>query len=364
MKKNKKLIMGMAIVLALATVVVGATFAWYTATDNALNKMNTRKLIDGSVEIFEVFPDDKIEFGATLQKEVGATNTGDIPVLIRMSFEELLVKLNAPLAGTSTAPTAGRYDTDSGFIPALVNTGAYVSPYVDLDTLFPDVTGYDPSDITVKAYYDLSDSAYKVVAWKQITAVGEFNGANQKVTLKFNPAGNGGLGLVYDVEYWEAETASANYLWAEVDNADRMPGWFEAFTSPRDDTDFSGTSIVAKTDDTNNLIKLNFSTNLATSMAAGTWYYNMNDGWFYYMGKVDSGTTTPFLLSSVSMGAAPSDPLIAGLYKYLNFDLDVKMQAIQNLTGALTASNGWDLDNLAFAGANAALITALTDFCS
>jgi len=360
MKKNKKLIMTMAVVLALATFVVGATFAWFTANDHALNKMNTRKLVDGSVEIFENFPDDKLEPGVTLDKEVGAMNTGDVPVFIRMSFEEMLTKLDTPLAGTSTVPVAGRYDTGSGFVPGLMNVAAYgsSSPYDDITTLFPNVTGI-PSGVVVKAYYDAANSAYKLVAWKAISATGEFNGAYQKVTLDFDPAADSGDGAVSNVKYVEAAVAApSNYLWANTfDGSVDVPARIgsEAFTAARPGTDFTGTSIFAKTDDTNEFISLGFSTDLATSKAAGTWWYNTNDGWFYYMGKVNSGTATPFLLSTVSMD---KDALNDQLYKYVNFDLDVKMQAIQALEESLTATDGWALH----ATDDAALITALVDF--
>ena len=37
MRKNKRIIMAMAIILAIATVVAGSTFAWFTSVDTADN---------------------------------------------------------------------------------------------------------------------------------------------------------------------------------------------------------------------------------------------------------------------------------------------------------------------------------------
>ena len=354
MKKNKKLIMSMAIVFAVATFAVGSTFAWFTANDHALNKMNTRKLTDGSVEIFENFPDAEINPGATITKEVGAMNTGDVPVFIRMSFEEMLTKLGAPITATST-PHA--YTTSSGYVPGLVNTGAYGSPYEKLGegAFFPDVTGI-PAGVTVMAYYDSADSAYKYAAWKTITDAGEFTGAAQKVTLDFDPTANGGDGAVSNLKYMEAPIASPlNYLWANTwDGSAHVPARIgtEAFTAPRLDSAFNSNSIFADTDSTNKYISLGFSTDLTTAMTTGKWWYNANDGWFYYMNPIASGASTPFLMSSVSMDI---DALTDPLYKYVNFDLDVKMQAIHALEDALTATDGWALD----IDDDAALIAAL-----
>ena len=337
MKTNKKIIMTMAVVLALATVVVGATFAWFTANDSVLNKMTTRMLTDGTVEIFENFPDDKLKAGATLDKEVGVTNTGDISVFVRMSFEEALTKLDAPLDGSATAYTGA-----AGYVPGLVNPAAY-DAYEDFATLCPGVTGLPTDGTVVKGLYDAVNDNYQVVAWKVISASGnEFDGKAQKVNITFNPTTN----AVTSVQYVQAALAAeATYNWTA--NTVSMP--------LRPVSDFAAdNSIVAKTDDTNEFISLNFSTDLATSMAAGTWFYNVNDGWFYYMGTVDSGDTTPFLLSSISMksSAASHD-----LYKYVDFDLNVDMQAIQALAESLTAGDGWALDTTD----DAALIAALID---
>ena len=386
MQKKKKLIMGMAVVLAVSTAVIGSTFAWFTANDHALNKMSTRKLTDGTVEIFEHFPDDKLEPGAELTKEVLVMNTGDVPVLVRVSFEEMLTKLGAPLAGTTTVPVAGRYATGSGYVPALVNPASYGAPYEPIDTLFSGVTGI-PAGVTVVAYYDAAEDNYKIAAWKQITDAGEFNLKYQKVTVSFDADTE----VVSGVNYWEAPLAAPlNYLWANTfDGANHVPPRIVGATTPFNNSNsanglvaaapraVSGQSATAMTDlydaannaSAGDYITLNFSTDLTTAMAATKWWYNTNDGWFYFIGAISSGGSTPTLLESVDMDISVLNSLPAknGLYKYVDFDLDVKMQAIHALKAAIIASDGWKLVPETTTGANdndQPLIAALEAFCS
>ena len=94
MNKKKPIILVAAIILAVVTAISASTFAWFTAQDTVVNRIETAKLVDGAVTIIETFdPDDRLEPGVGITKKVGAINTGDAPALVRISFEEMLQKL-------------------------------------------------------------------------------------------------------------------------------------------------------------------------------------------------------------------------------------------------------------------------------
>ena len=108
MKKNKKpIILVTAILLAVVTAFSAATFAWFTSRDQVLNRIETAHLADGDVTIYEAFdPEIELKPGVDINKDVGAINTGDTPVLVRISFTEVLKKL-MPVPGAGDYATMG-----------------------------------------------------------------------------------------------------------------------------------------------------------------------------------------------------------------------------------------------------------------
>jgi len=94
MNKKKPIILAAVILMAVVTAISASTFAWFTAQDTVVNKIETAKLTDGDVTIIETFdPEDSLMPGVDINKDVGAINTGDAPALVRISFSESLLKL-------------------------------------------------------------------------------------------------------------------------------------------------------------------------------------------------------------------------------------------------------------------------------
>ena len=94
MNKKKPIILAVAILLAIMTAVSASTFAWFTAQDDVVNRIQSASLTDGDVSIIETFdPEDVLMPGVAINKDVGAINTGDAPALVRISFSEALSKL-------------------------------------------------------------------------------------------------------------------------------------------------------------------------------------------------------------------------------------------------------------------------------
>jgi predicted ribosomally synthesized peptide with SipW-like signal peptide len=95
-RKSSPIILAIAIVLAVATLVSGATFAWFTSRSSTRNHLETDQMSAGDVTIYEVWdPEDGEHWqpGEQLNKHVGAVNTGDVPAMVRISFDEVLYLL-------------------------------------------------------------------------------------------------------------------------------------------------------------------------------------------------------------------------------------------------------------------------------
>ena len=125
--KKKPIILITAILLAVITAVSAATFAWFTAQDQVVNRIETAKLSDGDVSIIETFdPTDRLEPGVDINKDVGAINTGDAPVLVRISFSEVLMKLQEmDRQQDMQVRRAKLYDGSKKFLPQLVDISKF-----------------------------------------------------------------------------------------------------------------------------------------------------------------------------------------------------------------------------------------------
>lgn len=109
MKLNKKALAGAGLG---AVVLVGGTFAYYNQTLSIDNPLKSSKY--GTELVEEFTPSEELKPGATIKKEVGVTNTGDYPVLVRIRMDEKWSRLNAQ--GTlDTFGVHGSGDIDFNF---------------------------------------------------------------------------------------------------------------------------------------------------------------------------------------------------------------------------------------------------------
>ncbi|MDR2688094.1 MAG: hypothetical protein LBB75_10100, partial [Oscillospiraceae bacterium] len=246
--------------------------------------------------------------------EAGAHNSGTVDMLVRLTFGES-VKTPSPLAGfaapndssillpeyckASSWANAGALFTggvtlgDGNPIPANVVVKA-----VQLETL---VDGGDRYDYAI--YYDLG------------------NGKYQRVTASFEPR-SGHVLAVSDILYWgyTGYTAPSTAKWWE-DLPDTGMGEsrdiHQLMAAGMIQIDYSGTHF----DD--------------TAPASGKWYYNQEDGYFYYIEKLLPGEFTPSLLESFTLDAdAPA------AYSGLRLDFTVTMESVSCAAAALAE---WDL---------------------
>jgi len=379
MRKNKKLIMAMAIILAIATAAAGSTFAWFTSVDSADNHMETGQFTNGDVKIGELFDEtDDFGPGVDINKDVWAVNTGSVDALVRMSFAEALTLLKfggEPQTGEMEDELFVSYGIWDGVevegsIPQLFNAaslasgGAFASYTKYSATPVPGytVTGI-PAGVEVLYRETILNPGtanetkrYDFAAYATISGTGtdydgmlqvanfELDVNNTAKTVKFS---DWGFPLF-------VKDTKATYDWTAKGKLGTPVA--QPLKNTFADSDTTTPSVaalprVAVYSDPHSYIELVFTSKVKTNLSAcvlGDWWYNEADGYLYYIGKVAPGQSTTQMLDAVALNPA------AGItHCLLEYDLTVKMEAIQNVKEALTATagGGWALSDAKLAGA-------------
>ena len=119
------------------------------------------------------------------------------------------------------------------------------------------------------------------------------------------------------------------------------------------DTELKGSTPPTASSPADGYIKLIFDSHVKTTLTAcaeGDWWFNKDDGFFYYIGKLASGeqTKNPLLKKLALSGEADSS------YCNLLYDLTACMDAIQNVSEAISDGSAGTLVGGAWnLGANA-----------
>jgi len=374
MRKNRKIIMAMAIVLAIATAIAGATFAWFTSYAGVLNHMETGQLTDDDLQIVEIFPVPDINPGVKLDKVVWVVNSGNVDALVRMSFAETLEMLDFDGAAQKVDNVwAGPASTTNPVIPQLFSSslieddGAYGinngwldaeaagSPFTLTSPLPPGakvlykefiVDEGGPNEMTTYIfviYGEIDDNA--IVAGPNFDRYNRYNGALQLATAKFEVDSTDPADLqltVSDVLFSQfVYLEKKEFKWADLDQFIDLAGFVDATPQYSDFESFTP-AMLPSISDPGGFFELYFGTKVFDDLddcADGkSWWYNENDGYFYYIGKLAPGQATANLLESVMLNEDAGDA-----YCNLLYQLIVKMEAIQNIEAALLATDGWDL---------------------
>lgn len=117
MKLNKKAVAGVGLGVAA---LIGGTFAYYNQTISLDNPLSTGNYNTQFTEQF-IPPTEELQPGQKWDKLVGAENTGDYPVLVRVKMEEKWVLKNGgevTLKSSDDGFTAGTYNKDTGIFDA------------------------------------------------------------------------------------------------------------------------------------------------------------------------------------------------------------------------------------------------------
>ncbi|MDR0531376.1 MAG: hypothetical protein LBG83_04850 [Oscillospiraceae bacterium] len=372
--KNRKIVILISVLLLL-TIVMSATFAWITSQTYAINKIKSDGYGVGSAAVpWEVFPNDPLNIGTSVDKKVGATNTGSSPILVRLTFQELartlandgqeVERAEAAINGTAT-DTYGKHPSEADLIPVPQDGAPYTaagSGYIKLTAAAgaPAPNTYDPNGITVPAGVEIykSDAGdsfvalYPYKAWNSATSAadidkyqamkleGTWNDTDDILTLTSAPSF-----LYFTQGTWaEAQWNAKNNLKdtdASLNNAWKVKGG----------TQTPDTTIPAALADTKNSqigsVELKYTdANIAAAPApADQWYYNPTDGYFYYLARLDATKSTVGLLEGLTLPGSATNAYLSHEY-----ELAVIVEGIQATEEAVTDAAGWNISDATLAG--------------
>jgi alternate signal-mediated exported protein len=357
-KRSRKAAVIVSVALS-AVIALSATFAWITSAISKINHFeNSGYIVDEDTAVInEKFnPPTEWTPGVEVEKNVSVTNTGAGPILVRVSFEELLKTL-----GNGGAVTTLDSDADSsattGLIPALVNASAYdVSNWdvlnIELNLTVPDVS-YEATltDFIIKK----SKTGDALVAYKNLGS-GEYQSAKVNGHAVSDEGSTGSINTITLTEKlslnWFTEGAEQYDSW---NNKHGITVW-DGKTDATTDTFPAFTNIIKS--QLNSKIALNYNVALSETLTdfetnEGDWYYNAADGYFYYIGALNGGQSTPLLLESVLLADNAPE------FLKVSYDLGVKLESIQAVKEAVSdnSNGGWNISETA-------LLTALQAACA
>ncbi|WP_430602371.1 hypothetical protein IGJ02_002709 [Enterococcus sp. DIV0724b] len=396
MKKNKKKKLAAASGLALLAFLAG-TFAWINSQDQKINRVDAAAIKDDSVSVEEVWNPKDIIPGTEATKEVTVKNTGNVPVFVRVSYEEVLKYLTEKGAVTNrdkgwTASEKPNPLADD--VPVEYDGEKYVkqeSGYTDVTSKVKDsqgaalpagvkvyakgsvtknpVTTAEVTTFNYSAFFEYAPGKYQAMETDvsvtggntEGSLVGNWNFAMSKAKYSVYSGG-----YKYAVTNWaaaslegaspEATKAKASLLGSagkkydiEYDYTTAALGLSEipavtiataAEQIPVANSEKKGVQADKAALNISG-INIEYGTDMGTTadLKNDNWVYNKEDGYFYFTSPLKSGATTPQLMKKLVFTNA-----IGKEYTNATYDLIVKMEAIQATKEALSDNTGWNLN--------------------
>lgn len=237
MSKIKKSAPAIALVLVLLVTVIGGTFAYFSQTDTAENYISVKDYNSQLVENFDP-PPDGMTPEVEITKEVGVTNTGEIPMLVRITYTEFWDAVeNAGLVLEEA--TAGVYDGDT-------EADSVVRKYAG--------TGWTYGDDGYYYYMSILDPAASTGSW--ITGIELKDSAVVTTTL-------------YDITIWDDSAAAfvTTTGLTEVQKDD----YIAAITAPDYLSSVITNTTTVNTEGNDYMLQMTTETIQAIAEAAATW---------------------------------------------------------------------------------------------
>ena len=295
MNSKKKKAVGLSLIMVAALTLIG-TFAWFTSTDNVTNKFKTGVLPDGSVKIVEDFekPDPWVP-GQEVKKEVGVLSNSDTDVVVRLSFEETLKKMEAD--GNKLKYYSFSTEQASTDLVPVPSVNFATNGYSDPATLGLTVSGL-PAGVTIVGKKVFTNK-YEFALYR------EDSGKIYKMDADF----------AYDQGTSTVTVSNVKYLYYKLGTT-ATKDWAVAPSPTTADI------IKSALDDK---ILLGYSNDVdASAVTTGKWAYDQDGGWFYYIGKLVSGQRSPLILESVTLDGSADNT-----YQLMDYDLNVRIEALQ-----------------------------------
>ncbi|MEE0221280.1 MAG: BsaA family SipW-dependent biofilm matrix protein [Lachnospiraceae bacterium] len=347
MRNKKKIAFGAA---ALAVVMVAAgTYAWFSTTDKT--KTNVFGMDNFDVTITEAFdtPEVPLVPGADITKEVGVTNSGNVPVVVRVKLEETLELLEQE-TGEGKDKLKVEYTDEKtpkdNQVPVLISQEmieAYKTKYSK------EMRG--PEGITVLQKMTKNDgenkkgnTVYSYLAY--VTKESSVGSGNHHLVQVTPVIGNGSL---------EApERFDVQYAYNIKKNDDSNGTYKVTATHGKLSEDTNLTNYYGS-DFHQNAVVLNFAENVSTNGTVdniNTKWVLMNDGYFYYTKALNGTSISEPLLKSVSIKKEAGNTL-----KGVTYTITPVMEAVQMNWDA--AKNTWkELNSSQIGGTATGNVTA------
>ncbi|MDR2686685.1 MAG: hypothetical protein LBB75_02955 [Oscillospiraceae bacterium] len=350
--KNRKVLVAISIALALI-IGASATFAWITSKNSIANEFRNEGFAKGNgLVVSEEEEEFGWEgFGTTQPKHVTIVNTGESPMLARVTFEEMIKLLGD--GGNITRSTSATPGVGMSRVP-FNNAGiAGWAVVEDLNNATFDIVPDLPLNVTLyksgsiyKARYEYTEGVPPVAKYQLVDFIGKLNPAGTVLSWDNTNADLTKRGLQY---LYYTDGVAAFDSWNDKHN---YTPW--ETPSPRFDpvTEIAGHPANAANSsvrpaDIHFVYDSTFAAGVTGLLSTykDKWYYNPLDGYFYYMGVVPGGGSTAQMLTGVTLDGN-ANQMLWQKYEYTLVvcveGLQANKEALSDLVATGTAA-GWKL---------------------
>lgn len=329
MRNKKKIAFGAA---ALAVVMVAAgTYAWFSTTDKT--KTNVFGMDNFDVTITEAFdtPEVPLVPGADITKEVGVTNSGNVPVVVRVKLEETLELLEQE-TGEGKDKLKVEYTDEKtpkdNQVPVLISQ-KMIEAYEGNGYNSFSVENYDNlTDITVWQKKTSSNNGNTVYSYLAYVTEGVDDGTNHHLVQVTPVIGNGSAE--------KPGSFTVRYAYNKKKDANPTHGEYQVTAIHGKTGDDEKLNSYYGRDTFHDAVVLNFDTNVQTNHNTleekSTWYL-ADDGYFYYTEALKGTSISAPLLNSVSIKKEAGNTLKGAIYT-----ITPVMEAVQLNYEAATAT--------------------------
>lgn len=326
MRNKKKIAFGAA---ALAVVMVAAgTYAWFSTTDKT--KTNVFGMDNFDVTITEAFdtPEVPLVPGADITKEVGVTNSGNVPVVVRVKLEETLELLEQETGEGKLKVEYGNEKTpQNNQVPVLISQ-EMIEAYKGNGYNSFSVENYDNlTDITVWQKKTSSNNGNTVYSYLAYVTEGVDDGTNHHLVQVTPVIGNGSAE--------KPDSFTVRYAY-NIKKDIESNGIYKATATHGKANEDENLNKYYNSNFHENAVVLNFADNVSINGTVDndniTWVL-MNDGYFYYTKALNGTSISEPLLKSVSIKQEADNTL-----KGATYTITPVMEAVQMNYKAATAT--------------------------
>ena len=336
---------------AAAVVAVGGTFAWFSTTDQVENVFD---MDDFDVSITEAFdPETPMNPGSTITKQVGVTNYGDVPVYVRVKFEEKLVLKNWVFKENTDNRLLAYGDKKTP------TDAEEAEEFLKTKDNFETQDGSKYSSTFYKAVVAVYDQNVinTITAagsgWEEFTAGASLEAGFENVEVYRKNATAAGGNEVFQYFAYDTTDKQIVEIEAEKDGEGQTTGYTARYAyhvlEAKDKTQEATHEENADEPEDNEIhyngsgtkyIALNFANKGLNEYDQTNWKLDdgvaSNEGWYYYNHILDPGASTDNLLESVTFAEEMPNDYIGATYT-----ITPVMEAVQATPEAVNET--WDM---------------------